>query len=862
MRVNGLKLRTKRVLGAFSLLLALCFASGFITAKLSDRDTGGLAAPAVVEVWDSQFPSPNADDGESHIESDESVESRIRRYRRTHRDLSQVIEESFGPYDALMKRGHLYLSLALFERARRDFDQAIKHKDDSWEAYLGRGRASLGLGDFEEAEFDLLESYDLRPSSPEACFYVARLYRAQGKAIEAGKYYELAILRFRGNDSVRTEWAELCEEANDFKKARELYSKNVKSADDIERELAILGLKRIDSVLGGLPTKRDQSTETEVLTTKLLLARAQADLQREEDWESARESLTQALRLAREDHAVRAAFSAWRLSEGKILTRSEKTHREILTLLSLLSKQQAQRAALGAEFAALSRNSLSSWEEALVNASLFGDQLSRESYRERLSKSESDSARSFRSACLPKQDLSRFEHPSQNYYEKRRRSLSRMLYFNPWHYQARYERARISARLNNRGWEAIRDLKTVLAADSKHWQARLQLAQALAKPGAERNLHAAREQFTNAIKQIHKSSDLQSDSEMMLSLAQAYFNRAKVNEQLSSSSLIEGAMAGVLADLAAAATLVPRNTPLGLRRAEEYLREKAELELRSGHPHAAQKDCEEAQSCREKRLKLAVKYYEKGTEARENRRYNDAIKDFKLSIAYDPTRAQVIYDRGLCYLKIGNFIPGVFDFCKAVELDYQFNPQLYNKVYQCTYVVDLKRVIAEINRCVEDHPNDAHVLFLKGFFYVAATEFRDFDNSHLPIGEEALTRAIELNPNFISAYEKRAYLRQKISKLREAHEDLNKVEELYSKAWDAQFLRALVLAKELPNVRDAERRTEMIEMAKSKMKTFLKHRKESADRVLRYKELNNLFSTEEALRQFVKENLPPSSGAE
>lgn len=852
MRVNGLNLKMRRVLGAFSLLLALCFASGFITAKLSDCDTDSLAAPN--EVWDSQFRSPNADDVESHVESDGSVENRIRHYRRTHRDLSQVIEESSAPFEALLQRGDLYLKLTLYERARIDFDEAIKLKDDSWEAYLGRGRASLGLGEFEQAQFDLLESYDLKASRPETSFYLARLYRTQGLATEAGKYYKLATLRPRAKDSISTEWAEFCEETGDFKKAKELYNKNESSSDDIQRELAALGLMRLDCVLGGLPTRRPQNAGNGVVNTKLLLARARADLQREEDWVSARESLKRALRLAREDHAVQAAFSAWRLREGVILTTAQKNHREVLTLLSLLSNQPAQRTAFGAELAALSRSSLNSWEVALVNAHVSEDQLSRDSYRERLLKSESNSAQLFRSARLPKQDLSRFEHPGQDLYEKRRRSVSRLLYLNPWHYEARFERAKISARMNNRGWAAIRDLKTVLAADSKHWQARLQLAQALAKPGAERNLHAAREQFTNAIKQIHKSSELQSDSEMMLSLAQAYFNRAKVNEQLSSSSLIEGALAGVLADLAAACTLVPRNTALGLRRAEEYLRAKADLELRGGHSHAAQRGREEAQRCRERRARLAVKYYEKGAEAMEKRRYNEAIKDFNRSIAYDPTQAKVVYDRGLCYLKIGNFIPGVFDFCKAVELDYQFNPQLYNKLYQCSYVVDFRRVLAEINRCVEDYPDDAHVQFMKGIFFIAAADFRAFNKTILPEGEEALTRAIALNPQFIAAYEKRAFLRQRLANFEGAHADLNQVERLHPQAWDAHFLRALILANELSATTDTTRKTEMTERAKSNLKSFLIHRKEAADHVLRFKDFNSLFPTNKALRQFIKKH--------
>src|SRR4029077_10296583 len=107
-----------------------------------------------------------------------------------------------------------------------------------------------------------------------------------------------------------------------------------------------------------------------------------------------------------------------------------------------------------------------------------------------------------------------------------------------------------------------------------------------------------------------------------------------------------------------------------------------------------------------------------GKALRDKRHYTDAISKFDRAIALDPELADAFYDRGTCYLKIGNFVPGILDFSRALELNPRFADQFFNRVYQVKSGVDLNRVITELDKIVADHPDRSYVIFLRGFFYV------------------------------------------------------------------------------------------------------------------------------------------------
>jgi tetratricopeptide (TPR) repeat protein len=73
-------------------------------------------------------------------------------------------------------------------------------------------------------------------------------------------------------------------------------------------------------------------------------------------------------------------------------------------------------------------------------------------------------------------------------------------------------------------------------------------------------------------------------------------------------------------------------------------------------------------------------------------------------------------------------------------------------------VVDLNRVITELNKIVSDHPDVSYVIFLRGFFYVAKTEFKKFEQSDLDQGIADFNRCLELNPDHVTAFLYRGFL--------------------------------------------------------------------------------------------------------
>jgi serine/threonine protein kinase/Flp pilus assembly protein TadD len=206
-----------------------------------------------------------------------------------------------------------------------------------------------------------------------------------------------------------------------------------------------------------------------------------------------------------------------------------------------------------------------------------------------------------------------------------------------------------------------------------------------------------------------------------------------------------------------------------------------------------------------------------GKALRDKRNYTDAISKFDRAIALCPDLADAFYDRGTCYLKIGNFVPGILDFSRALELNPRFADQFYNKVYQVSYVVDLNRVITELNKIVADHPDVSYVIFLRGFFYVAKTEFKKYDKADLDNGIHDFDKTLQLNPKHVSAYIYRGFLFYKYALISQGAEKLRYFDlamKNYSDACEkdpksgiAHFLKAMVwsVRSEDTDIDDAER---------------------------------------------------------
>lgn len=137
-------------------------------------------------------------------------------------------------------------------------------------------------------------------------------------------------------------------------------------------------------------------------------------------------------------------------------------------------------------------------------------------------------------------------------------------------------------------------------------------------------------------------------------------------------------------------------------------------------------------------------------EKRDSGDYAAAIKAYEAALKLDPASGAALYERGTCYLKLGNFFPGMQDLARAVGCDPRLGEAVFNKVYQVGYVVDFKRVLAELDRIVRQQPKESHVYFLRGAFYLASAE-RGAKLADVEAGLADFERCLALQPNHTTA---------------------------------------------------------------------------------------------------------------
>ncbi|MCO5171490.1 MAG: protein kinase [Planctomycetes bacterium] len=223
------------------------------------------------------------------------------------------------------------------------------------------------------------------------------------------------------------------------------------------------------------------------------------------------------------------------------------------------------------------------------------------------------------------------------------------------------------------------------------------------------------------------------------------------------------------ADLERAIRAIPTDfrqaEPRRISQSMAYLDLLAEVHDRLGDAAAAAEARARVEGVRRAASEAARQELKDGQLLRDRLNYSDAIKHFDKAIELDGEYSDAYYERGTCYLKIGNFVPGILDFSRALELNPRIADQVYNKVYQISYVVDLNRVITELNKIVSDHPNVSYVIFLRGFFYVAKTEFKKFERSDLDLGIADFNRCLQLNSTHVTAMLYRGFLHYKLASL-------------------------------------------------------------------------------------------------
>ncbi|MDF1666793.1 MAG: tetratricopeptide repeat protein, partial [Planctomycetota bacterium] len=686
MRVNGVRVRVKRVAGALTLALGLCFVGGFVTGRLLTSPTGpqearrseALTLPHEIKTGDLD-PEPDA-----HLEmirpllevnlplsfqrpssSELYAAQEIAKIEAAHKTLSKTIDESFDPHDALIERGKLYFTLTLYERARKDFHRAIDLKDDSFEGYLGRGKAFIGLGEFEEAECDITEAIDLSGAQATGFRERARLFQEVGKYSEAQKDFEVARTRDANDLSILKELAVLCEDMNDLKKAETYYLEFAESGSPEQGAFAWFALKRLASVQGKACPRLAPFKQLDSDRPELLIASAQLSLQAKENWDAAREDLGHALISLEREAKVRAHFQSWRISSKAVLAQSERLYKEALMLRVILETQRSASVSnQSPELHELLIAFPNSMEAALAHYYVTKSSLSSASYSQRLQQSQSHSAKAFRQALPEAFAPHRFEHAGPGYFQKKCQALSSLVYRNPWHFQARLERAKVCFQENHELGRVSYELKTLLTKHPENWGARLVLAQCLLKSGDKPGLSDAADEFGKAIEQLKHSCRSLDSTERDSHIAEAYFGRSQVSQLQFKAGYIESSINSI-PDLSLAISRVPRENARGLTNAMKYYQARADRYLEQQNFEASGKDLMSLELCRREAKKRALHHQKLALKARGKREYSEAIGQFNIALDYDATNAQAIYDRGITFLKIGNFVPGILDLVKA-----------------------------------------------------------------------------------------------------------------------------------------------------------------------------------------------------
>jgi serine/threonine protein kinase/Tfp pilus assembly protein PilF len=361
------------------------------------------------------------------------------------------------------------------------------------------------------------------------------------------------------------------------------------------------------------------------------------------------------------------------------------------------------------------------------------------------------------------------------YFKQARQSFSRAMACNPLNGMAALERSRLCAEWSSydvsvalaeqsvlsdpyllEGYELLGFLFTERLPEQRNPET--------GRPDALRDYTRGEVEFDRALAVAQGIEDA----------ASAHYGRALARKSLAllpetpparRDELLQAAMA----DLEQAAQAIPADftdaEPRQINDSISYLEELARVHTLLDQEQRAIGARGRVDEVRDAARAAAEEELTRGQTLRDQLNYSKAIEHFDRAIELNPEFSTAYYDRGTCYLKIGNFVPGILDFSRALEIDPRIADQVYNKVYQISYVVDLNRVITELNKIVSDHPDVSYVVFLRGFFYVAKTEFKKFEQSDLDQGIADFNRCLELNPTHVTAFLYRGFLYFKMAAL-------------------------------------------------------------------------------------------------
>jgi tetratricopeptide (TPR) repeat protein len=164
----------------------------------------------------------------------------------------------------------------------------------------------------------------------------------------------------------------------------------------------------------------------------------------------------------------------------------------------------------------------------------------------------------------------------------------------------------------------------------------------------------------------------------------------------------------------------------------------------------------------------------RGNAAVDLKKSDEALADYGRAIAVDPTFALAYANRGHYFAAMGKLDEALKDLSKAIELDAQNPEPLYTRAMVYRTKREFAKAIPDLDKYIALNPESGQYLadgyLNRGIAYVFTARPEQ--------GLADISKAIELAPGYIDAYQARAILYRQLKKNDLAEADERKVAEL------------------------------------------------------------------------------------
>ena len=152
-----------------------------------------------------------------------------------------------------------------------------------------------------------------------------------------------------------------------------------------------------------------------------------------------------------------------------------------------------------------------------------------------------------------------------------------------------------------------------------------------------------------------------------------------------------------------------------------------------------------------------------GTTFLQLKKYDEAIKNFELSINLNSNYPDNFNNRGIAYAEIKNYQQALIDYDKAISINKNFFSAHLNKSIALNNTKKYNEAILSLQICIKINPQDPRIYNNKGNTLIKLKKYND--------ALKAYDKAINIQKNFAEAYSNRGDLNQKLQNYDRAIKD-------------------------------------------------------------------------------------------